>query len=192
MRKLESDASALRRRLKSDVDAADRTAELTEKVGRLETELRAAEKRGADAAGAHAEAVAKGALVTRLRSEAAAAEMVHATRTAFIATRDAEIAALKVELEAAQRSGKEGAEELASQQITRQNLERELAECLGKHKTDILRLTSERDEAISRASKEVSVRITIEFRDYSGASDSTYCTSRILLYRHFFCHVYLC
>ena len=192
MRKLESDASALRRRLKSNVDAADRTAELTEKVGRLETELRAAEKRGADAAGARAEAVAKGALVTRLRSEAAAAEKVHATRTALIATRDAEIAALKVELEAAQRSRKEGAEEFASEQITRQNLERELAECIGKHKTDILRLTAERDEAISRASKEVSVRITIELRDYSCGSDSTYFTSQILIYCHFFGHMHLC
>ena len=59
VRSLQSDASALRKKLKAGADTADRTAELKAEVEALEAELKEATKTAAASAGAHAEAVAK-------------------------------------------------------------------------------------------------------------------------------------
>jgi hypothetical protein len=94
-------------------------------------------------------------LVTRLRSEAANAEKVHATRTALIAARDAEVKRLAAALAESEATAKGRAEELASEKLARGGLEDALAKGRERWAADEKRLAAERDEARAAAAKEV-------------------------------------
>ncbi len=114
----------------------------------------------------------KDAMITRLRGEAQTSERSHAVKTAQLATSEAQLEALKIEIEAKATTANEALErvkllqtrieqgqksileiEAKLEQIKLEN-ETKVAELLAKHNSDIVTKDEERESAISTLNRE--------------------------------------